>query len=327
MGDKSGIQWTEATWNPVTGCTKVSEGCRHCYIERTPPFRMAGMRFEGPAGPGEPGATTGVLLHADRLTQPIRWRRPRMIFVNSLSDLYHPDIPTNFIARVWATMALAPHHTFQVLTKRPARMRALLANGAFSRQVAVLAELPALSWPLPNVWNGVSVENQPATHRIPLLLQTPSAVRFLSCEPLLGPVSLIGDDRGWLRHPGGIDWIIAGGESGPSARPMHPAWLRLLVDQAAAHQVAMFVKQFGAWRYIYEADSWLAEQIAREAGTDPADRHPEVPWRALEPDGSLVDIPTPNSATVARYGGHNSDPTDWPAWARVRQFPGEVVAA
>lgn len=290
MGDKTGIQWTEATWNPVVGCTKVSEGCRHCYIERTPPFRVAGMRFEGPAGPGEPGATTGVVLHPDRLDQPLRWRRPRMIFVNSLSDLYHPQIPTSFIAQVFATMALAPHHIFQVLTKRPARMRALISNPAFVHQVGKVAGLPTITWPLPNVWNGVSVEDQPVTHRIPLLLRTPSAVRFLSCEPLLGPVSLIG--RGWLER---LDWIIGGGESGPNARPMDPAWLRLLVDQTAAAGVAMFVKQFGAY-------------------------HP------------LAGEPRLGSGPLLVHDGpreHNSNPDAdwWPGWARVREFPARMAAA
>jgi protein gp37 len=320
VGDQTGIQWTDATWNPVVGCTKVSEGCRNCYIERTPPFRVAGMRFEGPAGPGEPGATTGVLLHPDRLDQPIRWRRPRRVFVNSLSDLFHQEVPSAFIVKVFATMALADHHIFQVLTKRPARMRALISNPAFEREVRrqiVLSPTPRLQvgWPLANVWLGVSVEAQDVTWRIPLLRRTPAALRFLSCEPLLGPVSLIGDDRGWLR-PGGIDWIIGGGESGPDARPMHPVWLRLLVDQAAAAEVAMFVKQFGGWR---------------PASVDADDLEVLEATRSLDASGAWADGVGATTAEMVWSGSreHNGDPDApwWPTWAKVRQFPEVVVAA
>src|SRR6266540_5983955 len=135
MSDKSQIQWTDATWNPVTGCTKVSEGCRRCYIERTVPYRTQQRRFAGPNGPAEPGATTGVVLHPERLGQPLRWARPRRVFVNSLSDLFHPEVPNGFVLDMFTVMANARQHTFQVLTKRPWRMRSLLASSA-SRHTA-----------------------------------------------------------------------------------------------------------------------------------------------------------------------------------------------
>ena len=255
MGDRSGIVWTDATWGPVTGCTRVSEGCEHCYIERTPPFRMAGRRFDGPSI----GASTGVQLHPQRLDQPLRWRRPRMIFVNSMADLFHTDVPDDYIARVFAVMGLAWQHTFQVLTKRPARMRSLLANPDFEEAVFDAAMDGTLAgraadqgrgyWaidhgrsvmmPLSNVWLGVSVENQRwADQRIPLLRATPAAVRFLSCEPLLDAVELDLSD---------IDWVIAGGESGPGARPMSPRWVRQLRDQCTAAAVAFTFKQWGEW--------------------------------------------------------------------------------
>jgi protein gp37 len=258
VSDGSKIEWTEATWNPVTGCTKVSPGCDHCYAERVT------ERFHGK------GSFATVTLHPDRLDQPIRWRRPRRIFVNSMSDLFHDAVPDEFVADVFAVMAMAERHTFQVLSKRPARMRSLLSSRAFLDLVMdrVLREDPAARrrfaetrWPLRNVWLGVSVENQQwADIRVPALLGTPAAVRFLSCEPLLGPVNL---HRGHATCPvhdfsGGfctgpcpdrytIDWVIAGGESGQGARPMHPAWARTLRDECAAAGVPFFFKQWGEW--------------------------------------------------------------------------------
>lgn len=245
MSDKSAIEWTDATWNPVTGCTKVSPGCASCYIERTPAFRMTGQRFERGRIP--------VRLHHDRLEQPLHWRKPRRVFVVSMGDLFHEDVPDEFICSVFAHMDVALHrgHTFQVLTKRPERMRRLLADEDFAEMVAYTSseenvfteyegwESIEWAWPLPNVWLGVSVENQRmADERIPLLLDTPAAVRFLSCEPLLGPLDLtpwLSESkaktalRGYYRGPGGgfktppvdvkpppfIDWVIVGGESGP----------------------------------------------------------------------------------------------------------------
>src|SRR5574341_810837 len=280
MADSSHIQWTDATWNPVTGCTKVSEGCRHCYIDRTPPFRTQGRRFNGPHGAGEPGATTGVVLHPDRLDWPLRWRRPRRVFVNSLSDLFHAQVPDGFIAGVFQMMGAAPQHTFQVLTKRPGRMASLVPRlpGLINRNDLALLQPRAkvTTWPLPNVWLGTSVEDQPAANRrIPLLLATPAAVRFLSCEPLLGPVDLgiaACDGRAAYGHGltrttvhvgdccaktvGRLDWVIVGGESGPGARPMRLGWARDLITQCEAAGVAPFVKQLGAvWAHQHGADA------------------------------------------------------------------------
>lgn len=250
MSDKTAIEWTDATWNPVTGCDRVSPGCDHCYAESIA-HRFAGTKAY-PDG-------FKVTLRPERLDQPLRWKRPRKVFVNSMSDLFHKDIPDEYIARVFAVMALAQQHTFQVLTKRHGRMRSLLNSDAF---VDLFGEAlytfehptgeetaePISQWPLPNVWVGVSVEDQQrADLRIPALLATPAAVRFLSCEPLLGPVDLnassfIGGD--WLK---GLDWVIVGGESGPGARPMHPDWARSLRDQCTAARVPFLFKQWGEW--------------------------------------------------------------------------------
>lgn len=245
---ETSIEWASHVWNPVTGCTRVSEGCDHCYIERTPPFRMQGRRFDKPGV----GGTTGVAMHAGRLTQPLRWRKPRRVFVNSLADLFHDDVDLDTIASVFAIMAMTPRHTFQVLTKRHARMRAVVAHPDFQTHVALQALTFGMvlsgPWPLPNVWLGVSVESQQwADIRIPALLETPAAVRWLSCEPLLGPVEL---KAHWLRptFPGpAVDWVVAGGESGPGARPMQPDWARSLRDQCAAERVPYFFKQWGEW--------------------------------------------------------------------------------
>lgn len=248
------IEWTDATWSPVTGCTKISEGCTHCYIARTPPFRMAGRRFQHPEGPDRIGATTGVQLHPERLGVPRSWRKPRRIFVCSLADLFHAAVPELHIAKVFAAMHLAPQHTFQVLTKRSGRMRSLLSSHDFRLAVEACARTQApratppgtpLPWPLPNVWVGVSAETQRwADIRVPDLLDTPAAVRWVSAEPLLGPLDL--DTADWdATSDGGIDWVVAGGESGPGARPMHPDWARGLRDQCAEAGVAFLFKQWG----------------------------------------------------------------------------------
>ena len=217
MATQSSIEWTEMTWNPVTGCTKVSEGCRHCYAERLA-RRLQAM--------GNPRYTHGfrVTLHEDLLALPKRWRRPRRIFVNSMSDLFHEDVPEEFLRRVFDTMAACPQHTFQVLTKRSRRLRDLADR---------------LPWP-PNVWMGVSVEEARVVHRIEDLRQVPAAVRFLSCEPLLGPL-----DHLDLQ---GISWVIVGGESGPGARPMLPEWVESILKQCRKAQVAFFFKQWGGVR-------------------------------------------------------------------------------
>jgi protein gp37 len=251
VADKSAIEWTDATWNPVTGCTEVSPGCDRCYA-KTFAERWRGV----PGHHFENGFD--VTLRPERLDQPLRWKKPRRIFTNSMSDLFHDSVPDEFIAEVFAVMALAKQHVFQVLTKRHGRMRSLL-NGRDFRTAVQRAALVRVGgrapwlvepwWPLANVWLGVSVEDQKwADIRVPALLDTPAAVRFLSCEPLLGPVDL---DR-WLTWPSDgsirhdLDWLICGGESGHGARPMHPDWARSLRNQCAAAGVPYFFKQTGS---------------------------------------------------------------------------------
>jgi protein gp37 len=214
MSTQSAIEWTEATWNPVTGCDKVSPGCAHCYAERMSK-RLHAM--------GAPNYANGFELTLQRqmLEAPIKWRRPRRIFVNSMSDLFHVNVPTAFIEEVFGVMRSANWHQYQILTKRSER----------------LLELdPQLAWE-PHIWMGVSVENQRFVHRIDHLRQTGAAVKFLSLEPLLGPLS--GLDLA------GIDWVIVGGESGPRARPMDPSWVTSIRDQCRTAGVAFFFKQWG----------------------------------------------------------------------------------
>lgn len=250
MSDKSGIEWTDATWNPVTGCTKVSEGCRNCYA------LTFAERWRGTPGHYFENGFD-ITLRPDKLNQPLLWKKPRKIFVNSMSDLFHESVPFEFIFAVWARMIGAPQHIYQILTKRPARM---LEFFKWNERQAVRVETY-----LPNVWIGVSVENQQAAdERIPLLLKAPAAVRFLSCEPLLGPVNIapyLWDIGTWEPYESksdhklnglysasmedGIDWIIVGGESGNKARPMHPEWARDLANQCNSAGVAFFFKQWG----------------------------------------------------------------------------------
>jgi protein gp37 len=217
MADNSAIEWTEATWNPVTGCDKVSPGCAHCYAE------TFARRWRGIAGhPYEQGFD--LRLWPQRLEQPLRWKRPRMIFVNSMSDLFHEQIPSDYIAEVFDVMGAADRHTFQILTKRHER----------------LAELaPLLPWH-PNVWIGVTIENRRFVHRADYLRAVDAAVRFISAEPLLGPLE--GLDLA------GIDWLISGGESGPGHRSVKVDWLRDLRDQCVEEGVAYFFKQWGGHR-------------------------------------------------------------------------------
>lgn len=233
---KTKIEWATDVWNPVTGCTKVSEGCRHCYAE------TIAKRFWGER------KFTDVQCHTDRLDAPRHWKKPRRVFVNSMSDLFHPDVPFEFIDRVFGAMTMACEHTFMILTKRPMRMLDWF-NWTTHNKTGL--------WPLPNVWLGVTVENQAvADDRIPLLLQTPAAVRFVSVEPMLAPV----DIHDFL-HPckvhcsddiPAIDWVICGGETGPGARPMHPDWARSLRDQCTAAGVPFFFKKWGEWISIGE---------------------------------------------------------------------------
>ena len=255
MSDHTGIEWADATWNPVTGCNEVSPGCDHCYA------KTLAERFRGTPGHYF-AAGFDVVLRPQRLDQVLRWRRPRRIFVNSMSDLFHDQVPDWFIAQVFSRMALAPHHTFQLLTKRHGRMRFLLNSSDFRRFVTELTLIAANDhrldphaadpWPLANVWVGVSVENQRwADLRIPALLDTPAAVRFISCEPLLGPVNLEYAAR--VTEQPRIDWVIVGGESGAGARPMHPEWARAVRDQCAAAGVPLVFKQWGEWAPVVDA--------------------------------------------------------------------------
>jgi len=217
MATKSNIEWTEMTWNPVTGCTKISQGCKHCYAERMAK-RLTAMGSDRYRNGFE------VTLHPDLVDVPRGWRQPRVVFVNSMSDLFHDDIPLAYIQRVFATMRDCPHHTFQVLTKRSER----------------LAEFAAyLPWPK-NVWMGVSVEDARVMHRVADLQATPAAVRFLSLEPLIGPL-----DNLTLE---GIHWAIVGGESGPKARPMQKQWVSSILRQCRAARVPFFFKQWGGVR-------------------------------------------------------------------------------
>jgi protein gp37 len=257
MADSS-IEWTTKTWNPVVGCQKVSAGCEHCYAIRVA-YRNAALgqvAYQGLTRKLSDGSMnwTGVVRTLpERLREPLRWKKPARIFVDSMSDLFHKDVPDHFLDQVFAMMALCSQHTFQILTKRPERMLAHLGRGPWPATRAILElDTPTGTWPLTNVWLGVSVEDQrTADERIPLLLQTPAAVRFLSCEPLLSPIDLTHvRDAYWPEQLNvnafrGIAWVIAGGESGAHARPMDLDWARSLRDQCQAAGVAFYFKQHG----------------------------------------------------------------------------------
>jgi protein gp37 len=218
MAGSTTIEWTDATWNPVTGCTKISAGCDHCYAERF------SERFRGTRGhPFETGFD--LTLRPERLEQPLRWRAPRMIFVNSMSDLFHKEIPQEFITRVFDTMEAAPWHTFQVLTKRSSLMRDFLRKRYGTRRAPL------------HMWFGVSIEDGTKASRIRHLREAPASVRFLSIEPLIGPVGKLDLTA--------IDWVIVGGESGPGARPMKEEWALDVRNQCLARGAAFFFKQWG----------------------------------------------------------------------------------
>jgi len=336
------IQWTDATWNPVVGCSPVSEGCRNCYAARHA-LRLAGnpsdairRAYEGTAemrgaGRYRRAVFTGrVNLIKDRLEEPLRWRKPRRVFVNSMSDLFHEAVPVDFVAWVFGVMAVSAQHVFQVLTKRPDRMARVLAE-ELPRHVAetwpgdsaLSLALEVGDWPLPNVWVGTSVEDQDAAdERIPHLLRTPAAVRFLSCEPLLGPVDL----RAFLRDKSGlIHWVIVGGESGPGARPCDISWIRSVVEQCRAAGVPVFVKQVGAFPY----ESCRAEggvQGTAEALAKFGTPHPQRAWFG---DGwTLTHTPDGESRWIRHHRLRDSkggDPAEWPEDLRVREFPAAEV--
>lgn len=295
----SSIEWTDATWGPTTGCDRVSAGCDHCYA-LTMSKRLKAMgkpHYQRDGDPKTSGPGFGLSMHPDRLIIPFGWRKSKRVFVDSMSDLFHANVTTDFLARVFAVMAANPQHVFQVLTKRPQRMFRFIDNAGTPELVEAAAEELAgewgwchlnhpdpLPWPLPNVWLGTSVENHEAAYRIDWLVKTPAAVRFLSCEPLLGPLDL----RPWLMapiteaspyfgvqchetgcqhaadmhgiYPSGalrlecvqdaryVDWVIAGGESGPGFRPVDPDWVRAIRDQCQGTAAAFFFKQWGGIR-------------------------------------------------------------------------------
>jgi protein gp37 len=339
------IQWTDRTWNPVRGCSIVSPGCVHCYAMKQ------AHRFSGPGKPYEgltklsarsgPQWTGKVVTVESALLEPLSWRKPQRVFVNSMSDLFHEDVPDYFISEVFATMALAPRHTFQILTKRADRMRRWFEcpGRVADVAVAIFKRYPNLrdaeresrsrvkDWPLPNVWLGVSVEDQQrADERIPLLLQTPAAVRFISAEPLLGPLNLGALPRpahfhsqpvGWETYLADrLHWVIVGGESGPGARPFDLAWARSIVQQCKAAGVACFVKQLGSHVITRNDDGWEGDTprswpMDTEYDEDLSgyrDGYQGAPVRVRLKD---------------RKGGAMSE---WPVDLRVREFPSEVPA-
>lgn len=336
--DGSKIEWTDATWNPLRGCSRVSEGCRNCYAEAVAArFSEPGLPYHGLAeywfsdatkggdGKFRPRWTGKVRFVEERLADPLRWKRPRRIFVNSMSDLFHESVPNDVIEAIFGVMAAAQQHTFQVLTKRPARMlnwfqglaenafeysrppadTCVIAAGVSMRRDEFLC--PAVPWPLPNVWIGVSVEDQKtADERIPLLLETPAAVRWISAEPMLGKIDLAKAGGVWSDMSGRIvrggstygrqlDWAVVGGESGPQARSFHLDWARALLEDCRAAGIPVFMKQIGA-----RPCGLGAEELEREI--------PGVDWRnwPRHPKGGDMD--------------------EWPQHLRERDFP-EAVSA
>jgi protein gp37 len=258
------IEWTEVTWNPTSGCDRISPGCDHCYA-LTLAKRLKAMgqpKYQTDGDPRTSGPGFGVTLHPDVVLAPLGWRQPRKVFVDSMADLMHAKVPVDFLAQVWAVMALTPQHTYQILTKRPERYAKILNGpcgcggghppGIYFRSLVQdhthgLAPDPGhevdlmAHWPLDNVWLGTSIESDDYIRRADALRAAPATTRFLSLEPLLGPLPSL--------DLAGIDWVIVGGESGPGARPMDLAWARDLVQQCRAVGVAPFVKQLGAHPY------------------------------------------------------------------------------
>ena len=328
------IQWTDEVWNPIVGCARVSPGCQHCYAERVAhrglTERHRGLTVAGAHGPRWTGEARFV---PEVLGKPLHWRKPRRVFVNSMSDLFHDDITFEQIAAVFGVMAATPHLTYQVLTKRPRRMVEFFAwlddqsmgwpeiYGGQRRDMVMspcarlyLSDgLPAREswpWPLPNVWLGVSVEDQQrADERIPVLLECPAAVRFLSVEPLLGPVDLnrpAFNGAHFLSATAGIGWVIVGGESGPGARPCNLGWIRSVVEQCRQAGVPVFVKQVGSCpvgRGIDDVTDQIFADIERASADD----------AHLVRSGMAVRL-----HLADRKGG---DPSEWPEDLRVQEFP------
>ena len=307
MGGKSKIEWTEATWNPTTGCSKVSPGCAGCYAERL----TAGILSHHPHYAGLTNAkghfTGEVRCHEDSLDLPLHWRDPRTIFVNSMSDLFHKGVPFEFVHKVFSVAHLAPQHVYQILTKRPERavefepwlrrgIRGLDGPTVFTPERIVPDDQlddetfrrsrRGQYYPLPNVWLGASAENQETFDvRVPHLLRCPAAVRFLSLEPLLGPISLLRDfgpnvvGKTTIIHDR-VNWVIVGGESGPGARPMNPDWVRSIRDQCGAAGVPFFFKQWGEWGPDYA--------FVRAVNVHPASGVVDNPNERMGPQGLAV---------------------------------------
>jgi len=303
MGTKTAIQWTDATWNPVRGCSRISEGCRNCYAERMAArFSKPGMWAHGFAEMTKSGTRwTGKLaVVPEHLEDPLRWKEPRRIFVNSMSDLFHEALTFADIAAIFQVMKAAKHHTFQVLTKRADKMLSFMQ--AWGGQMV-----------LPNVWLGVSVEDQEAAvKRIPLLLRTPAAVRFLSCEPLIGPVKLcpaLLHDPLVCHKP--LDWVIVGGESGPGARQCEIRWVRSIVNECKRLSTAVFVKQLGA--HIIDRN---------DAGFDGGD--PECWPQDTETDDRPIQFQGDDARILLR-SSKGGDMEEWPEDLRVRQFPDPCI--
>ena len=329
------IEWSDATWNPTVGCSRVSPGCENCYAERVAHRGLrpehAGLTVMGARGPRWNGT---VRCLPGRLEQPLHWQKPRRVFVDSMSDLFHEDVPDDFIDRVFAVMALSMTlgHQFQILTKRAERMRRYVGAADVAERVA--CEMPTFGrpsvrpervprhlqprWPLPNVWLGVSVEDQQrADDRIPLLLATPAAVRFVSAEPLLGPLEL---HPAWLSSDAPcavcseiecshvpLHWIIVGGESGPGARPCEVGWLRSIVAQCTAAGVPCFVKQMGRW-LRGDADGFVVDRY-RYGG------------RIYAPPLLRAAAWAPPPGADFTLGRKGNVPLRWPGDLRVRDFP------
>lgn len=290
------IEWAEETWSPITGCTKISEGCKNCYAERMAK-RLANIEGSG----YDKDDPFKVTYHPERLDQPLKWKKPRRIFVCSMGDLFHEDVPFWKVDEVFAIMQKADHHIYMVLTKRPRRMhkyftewlegenRFINLEGAY-RDMKI--DPPRVTcFPFHNVWLGVTVENQAAAdERIPWLLKTPAEVRFVSVEPMLGPVNL----EPYLQYPPmtenykmtfglnefkGLDWVICGGESGPHARPMHPDWARGLRDQCQVAGVPFFFKQWGEWGIDpQEGIHWQYSLNNLENGIDYSEHYGKLEW-------------------------------------------------
>ncbi len=245
----TGIQWTQETWNPTTGCDRISAGCDNCYALKMAK-RLKGMgqaKYQNDGDPRTSGPGFGLTVHDDALTLPYRWRKPRTVFVNSMSDLFHARVPKDFIRRVFTVMADTPQHTYQVLTKRSTRLRRIAHE---------------LEWP-PNVWMGVSVEDDTQMHRVDDLGEVPAAVRFLSLEPLLAPLHGL--------ELASVDWAIVGGESGGGARPMRIEWARNIVTLCQDANVPVFVKQLGS---VWASDcTWGGQSVAAQG--DPKGGDPE----------------------------------------------------